>query len=260
MKKRLISAAVILCITVPLIYFGGSLFYVFSILISLMGLHEIINLFVKNKFVKVFSYLSLLSIIISNLYKVGFTNLLDYKLLCVILLLSAVVMLFDYKDSKFDVEKCFSLLGIVVFLGISFSIIIINRNIGLQYFVYLLLISCITDTFAHLIGSSIGMHKINSISPNKSWEGALGGLIFGSIISSVYYLIFINSFNPFKIVFISMFLSVMGQLGDLFFSLIKRHYGVKDYSNLIPGHGGILDRLDSIIFIMLASTIIITIL
>ena len=110
-----------------------------------------------------------------------------------------------------------------------------------------------TDTFAHSIGTLFGKHKINEISPKNSGEGCLGGAFFGTLISVLFYLIVINQdINIFLLVFITLFLSIIGQLGDLFFSQIKRQYGIKDFSNLMPGHGGVLDRLDSIIFVTLA--------
>ena len=110
-----------------------------------------------------------------------------------------------------------------------------------------------TDTFAHSTGTLFGKNKINEISPNKSWEGCLGGAFFGTLISVLFYLIIVNQdVNLFLLIFITIFLSIIGQLGDLFFSLIKRHYQIKDFSNIMPGHGGILDRLDSVIFIALA--------
>ena len=111
------------------------------------------------------------------------------------------------------------------------------------------LISWGTDTFAYLFGIIFGKHKLcPSISPKKTIEGALGG-IFGS-------LILLNLFNYFvlknNIVFVTLsgiILSIVAQIGDLFASKIKREMGIKDFSNIIKGHGGFLDRFDSIIFV-----------
>ena len=151
------------------------------------------------------------------------------------------------------IEKCFYLIGVTVFLGSAFSCLIILRNMSLSYFIYIFLISIMTDTFAHSIGTLFGKNKINEISPNKSWEGCLGGTFFGTLISVLFYLFFINQdVDIFLLIFVTIFLSIIGQLGDLFFSLVKRNYNIKDYSNIMPGHGGILDRFDSIIFITLA--------
>ena len=163
-----------------------------------------------------------------------------------------VLFLLKHK-SNFKVEKFFCLIGITLFLSTSFSTLIVIRNMSLLYFIYIFLITIMTDTFAHSIGTLFGRHKINEISPNKSWEGCLGGAFFGTLISVLFYLIVINQdINIFLLIFITLFLSIVGQLGDLFFSQIKRQYGIKDFSNLMPGHGGILDRFDSIIFVTLA--------
>ena len=99
----------------------------------------------------------------------------------------------------------------------------------------------------------MGRHKVNEISPNKSYEGYIGGIILGVILSTVMYLIVVNPYaSILKITFITLVLSIVGHLGDLFFSQIKRNHNIKDFSNIMPGHGGILDRLDSIFLVMLA--------
>ena len=89
------------------------------------------------------------------------------------------------------------------------------------------------------------------ISPNKTWEGSIGGLLAGSLISLIFYNFLISSIDI-KLVIITIILSIVGQIGDLIMSKIKRENGIKDFSNILPGHGGILDRLDSSIFVVLA--------
>jgi phosphatidate cytidylyltransferase len=102
---------------------------------------------------------------------------------------------------------------------------------------------------------------IESVSPKKTWEGSIGGTIMGVFVSTVFYLTIIDPYiNIFKISLVGLFLSIIAQFGDLVFSSIKRYFGKKDFSNLIPGHGGILDRLDSIIFVLLGFMFIWTIL
>ena len=92
-----------------------------------------------------------------------------------------------------------------------------------------------------------------NISPNKTIEGMIGGVAFGTFIGAMFFLTFINNdANAFFVVIMSLALSLVAEFGDLVFSAIKRKYGVKDYGNIMPGHGGVLDRLDSIIFTVLA--------
>ena len=95
--------------------------------------------------------------------------------------------------------------------------------------------------------------KNNKISPNKTVEGFIGGVFFGTFLGSVLFLTVISTTaNVFLVIVISLILSIISELGDLVFSAIKRKYGVKDYGNIMPGHGGVLDRLDSFIFAILA--------
>ena len=123
------------------------------------------------------------------------------------------------------------------------------------------LISIVTDSYAYFVGCLIGRHKLlEVISPKKTWEGMIGGTFFGVFIDILYYINFVNPVAfLLNVIVVTTFLSIVGQFGDLFFSAIKRYYGKKDFSNIMPGHGGILDRFDSIIFIMLAFSFFLTI-
>ena len=116
----------------------------------------------------------------------------------------------------------------------------------------------ITDTFAYVGGSLIGKHKVTKLSPNKSWEGYIVGSLMGTFMMSMYYTTFISSnVNIIMLILIIFLMTVVGQVGDLFFSAIKREHEIKDFSNLIPGHGGVMDRLDSLIFVSLVFIIFI---
>jgi len=118
-----------------------------------------------------------------------------------------------------------------------------------------------TDTYAYLVGRWVGSIKLlEDLSPNKTLEGMIGGTLAGVFVSTVFYHTVVNPELPiYVVVFITTFLSILGQLGDLFFSAIKRYYGKKDFSNIMPGHGGILDRFDSIIFVVLGFMLFISI-
>ena len=128
----------------------------------------------------------------------------------------------------------------------------------LKYLIFIMSITIFTDTFAYIVGRLIGKNKFApTVSPNKTWEGFIGGLVFGTFISTVYYIsVFNYSGNYLKIIFIIAILSTIGQIGDLVFSSIKRHYKIKDFGNIMPGHGGVLDRLDSIIFVSMAFNVL----
>ena len=159
-----------------------------------------------------------------------------------------------YHDrSLYSINDAFYLIGGVFFLGFSFSLFTLLRNEGMEILLYLLLISIFTDTFAYFVGMLIGKNKLlEDISPKKTIEGMIGGTVLSVIIASNFYYTVIDSSLPlYIIIFMTTFLSIIGQFGDLVFSAIKRYYGKKDFSNIMPGHGGILDRLDSIIFVAL---------
>lgn len=116
----------------------------------------------------------------------------------------------------------------------------------------------LTDTFAYFFGVFLGKHKMAPvISPKKTWEGAIGGVLGTAVFNVGAFLIFekwffsvpFTGWDWYTVIPISIFLSVISIFGDLTASAIKRNYGIKDYGNLIPGHGGVMDRIDSAIFV-----------
>ena len=133
------------------------------------------------------------------------------------------------------------------------SIIHENLNNGKFLIWYVFFSAWGTDIFAYFIGRKFGKHHFTEISPNKTIEGCIGG-IFGAILLTTLYTIACNyifniHFSYIVMGVICVILSLISQLGDLAASTIKRYTGIKDFSNLIPGHGGMLDRIDSIVFI-----------
>lgn len=136
---------------------------------------------------------------------------------------------------------------------------------------YVALGACLNDAFAYFVGVFFGKHKMNErISPKKTWEGFFGGVILTSIFISGFALIFAFTGHPllpgildvehmYHIFILSLIIPLVSTLGDLVFSSIKRHYQIKDFSNILPGHGGILDRLDSLLFAGITAAIYISI-
>lgn len=260
MKKRILSALIMLVIIIPILIKGGVLFSLTTAAIGLLGFKELLDLKEKEIpfFVKIIAIFSFLYLTLSNLENktLFYAN---YKSITLILFFILVPLVIYRDNKKYDIEDALFLIGSIFFLGVAFNYLIVVRQFSLYYLIFLLLITIITDTFAHLTGTLIGKHKLcPSISPNKTVEGFIGGVVFGTFVSTVFYIsVFEYTGSLIVLVLIVMLLSVIGQLGDLVFSSIKRHFNIKDFSNLIPGHGGILDRLDSILFVLLAFSFII---
>jgi len=163
------------------------------------------------------------------------------------------------KEKEFNVEDAFFIISAVLLTSLPLRYFLTLRLERLGLAVYLVLIPIITDSFAYITGSLIGKHKlIEIISPKKTIEGAVGGFIAASIFGTIFYIVVLNNHANMVIVLLStMFLSIISQLGDLVFSSIKRYFNIKDFSKLIPGHGGILDRIDSLIFVIIGYSILI---
>ena len=204
---------------------------------------------------KVSAYILVLFFSLNNFTSIDFKYNIDYRVMSFIIFVFLFPMVFINNSKKYNINDALFLIGSTLFIGLSFNLLIITRNYDILYIVYLLIITILTDTFALFTGRLIGKHKMAPIiSPNKTYEGFIGGMIAGVVTAVVFYHVAINPSLPLAIlILITIALSVVGQLGDLVFSAIKRYYGEKDFSDLIPGHGGILDRFDSLIFVVLAS-------
>ena len=169
-----------------------------------------------------------------------------------ILALFIVVISKKTKTDVIDIAiTFFGICYIVLFL--MFMSIIRNMENGKFLIWYVFISSWLTDVFAYITGKTIGKHHFTDISPNKTIEGCIGGTL-GATICMIIYTVILNNFAEFNInialiTITGIILSIVGQIGDLSASSIKRYAGIKDFSDLIPGHGGMVDRVDSVIFI-----------
>ena len=147
-----------------------------------------------------------------------------------------------------------TLFGICYIIGFIVFIPLLYAADNGQFLIWYILIAAWgTDTFAYIIGMKCGKHKFSIISPKKSIEGSIAGIV-GAVAVSIIYTAGINHFTDLYIAFwyiavVTLILSIFSQIGDLAASSIKRYADIKDFGELLPGHGGILDRIDSIIFI-----------
>ena len=262
MKKRIISAIIAAIIAIPLVYLGGYFFSAFACLLAALAYKEIIDLKESHKEIPIIiiflGFLSMIILVLSNNVDASIYKGLTYQTITFILLFLLIPTIF-YSKSKYSTRDAFYLIGIVLLLGIVFNTCIIIRNRSLALFLYLLIIPMTTDIFAMLGGKYFGKKKMcPKLSPHKTWEGSICGLIGGSLIGIIFYSIFAGNFSVYLIV-MSIILSIVGQMGDLVMSKIKRENDIKDFSNIMPGHGGILDRLDSVIFVFLTYMLLLVI-
>lgn len=264
MKQRVISAVIALIIVIPLFLIGGIPYFVGVGLIAALAFKEIIDLKENKKIpmvIKLIAFACYEIIVYNNLNASYIYNGVSYAILGLTALLLITPAIFS-KNDNYNTHKAFSLLGSTIAIGLFFNLLILLRNANKWLLLYLIIIAVMTDTFAMIIGCLIGKHKlIPDVSPKKSVEGSIAGSLLGTTIASLYYYNVITSnINLVGLIVMTLFLTILGQLGDLFFSKIKRENDIKDFSNIMPGHGGILDRLDSLSFIVYGFVIILVIL
>jgi len=266
MKKRIISALVALAIFIPIFIIGGTIFNITVCLLSIIALKEFLDVKDTMKktpyFIKFISYTFLILILLFGLQSETVTLNIDYTVLAALFLAFLLPTVLYHDQDKYNVSDAFYLIGGVFFLALSMLLLICIRQDSLSIIIYLFTITIITDIFALVTGMLIGKHKLlETISPKKTWEGLIGGTVMGVFVGTMFYHTVINPEISIELIIsITFFLSLIGQFGDLFFSSMKRYYGKKDFSNIMPGHGGVLDRLDSIVFVLLGFMFFITIL
>ena len=259
MKKRVLSAIIMILIFVPLLFIGGIPFALLMTLLAVGAMHELITIREKKKqfptLIKIISYLLIIFYLVLTYNQNVFSYKISFQLISFVVLIYLLpILLKDENKYNYDINDALYLVGSLIFINIAFNLVLVVRNYSLAYLIYLLLITVITDTFALITGMYIGKNKLApTISPHKTIEGFVGGVLMGTFVASTFYYTVIDSGISIAILILTtLFLAVVGQLGDLVFSSIKRTFNVKDFSNLIPGHGGILDRFDSLIFVILA--------
>lgn len=218
----------ILILFVVLFFYFSKLDLVFFFLIYIVAFFEILkNKIINLKFTIIFSLIGFFLILISYLYN------LNKIIFCLSIICYFLVFL------QLTTKKIFFVIVVLIFFINSFSIIDNSRDL----FYFIIFISFFNDSIAYVFGNLIRGPKITPvISPNKTWSGT----IISVILSSVLIYFYLNSY-----IFISIIMSLSLFFGDLFFSYIKRSLKLKDFSKFLKSHGGILDRLDSMIFLPL---------
>ncbi|WP_425447471.1 phosphatidate cytidylyltransferase [Dethiothermospora halolimnae] len=243
MLKRIISGIIGLLILIIIVTKGGTFLNIGVLLISLIGLYEINGVLSKYKNEKLFMgfnyLLALAFFLIVSIDRIELTQLILF-----VYFISVISMLvFRENTTVLDVASTiFSGIYVVFFI---YHIAFINDS-KLIWLIFIIAFG--TDTFAYFIGVNFGKRKLcPNLSPKKSIEGSIAGII-GSLVLTIIFVNYFNLGNILKFSLLSIICSIMSQVGDLTASRIKRLAEVKDYGNIMPGHGGIIDRFDSILF------------
>lgn len=244
----ILALAVILLM--PSVFITGILFTI----ITFVAMNEYLKAISKvcNP-IKWVAYLSCIIVAIINYIPQQYINLIIMGSIPItILLLFSQVIATDMKI-KFK-DMAYTFLGICYIPGFLMYLSLINgMENGKILLGYTFIAAWMTDTIAFCIGIKFGKHKFSKVSPKKSIEGCISGTI-GAVLLMLLYTFILNNYFSFKFPYLtigisSLILSLIGQIGDFSASCIKRYVDIKDYGNILPGHGGILDRIDSVLFI-----------
>lgn len=209
---------------------------------------------VKNKIVAAFSVIY--SVLATFLYATNKDYITATTVLYVIIIIVSTVAF--HKDLSYKISL--SLICMPILLSFGFNSIFEIFLTGIPYLFLLINFSAICDCGAYFTGVTIGKHKMcPEISPQKTFEGAVGGIVFSIIATVIIASVFNLQSELVNLLIFTPILCVVGMAGDLFASLIKRNAGIKDYGKIIPGHGGILDRFDSILLIAPAMVVLLNI-
>ena len=244
MKTRVITAIVALIVFLQLLFFGGDYFKFTTFALGVMAMYEIVRMTFKETNIVVLGLSSLAGALLFLNEEISQLQLYGLLFFILVGMLATVVA----TGHKIKLVEIGSIIFVTAYIFIGFYCLFMIRNFSLSHVAYLLLTIWFTDSFAYFGGMKFGKNKLSpKISPNKSIEGS----VIGSLSSIVIALLFFYTTNIFSsllvAIVITLVVSVIGQFGDLIESAYKREYQVKDSSNLLPGHGGIFDRFDSVI-------------
>ena len=253
LQRRVIFGGMALAIFIPVLMIGGALLQIGMGLLAMLGVHELLQMkgLRSTTLEGVLAMLAgfVLTIPLENYLKFlpvdG--NVVAYSLVVFLLLGSTVLgKNYSFEDAAYPIAASF-------YVGIGFNALLDARVAGFDKVLLALFIVWATDSGAYLVGRRYGVRRLAPrVSPNKTVEGSLGGIASAVLVTFIFMLLDRNIAAPhhmFVILLFTVFFSIAGQFGDLVESGIKRHFGVKDSGKFIPGHGGVLDRFDSMLFV-----------
>lgn len=261
-KERTISAVILVIAALASILPGGVILAAVLYVVSVIGFLELTKacgVRAKDKSGKYagINALELIGIVIITCYYLVtyFSQDTSYLVMIMIMALIAVMFVYVFGFPKFNANQVMNTYFSLIYAPVMLSFVFLTRQLenGI-YLVWMIFISSwISDTFAYLVGVMIGKHKLAPVlSPKKSIEGSVGGIVGAALAGGLFgaYMDYALALENFVVILaiVGGVGSVISQVGDLAASAIKRNHDIKDYGKLIPGHGGIMDRFDSVIF------------
>ena len=257
-KTRLMSSVILVIVLGSVLFLGGNVLFLFTLALSLVAYREMINatgVRLEGQHVNALEVAGGLGIL--AYYGIRFfANTETYIMLTITMTIIGLLFVYVFCFPKYDSRQVMAALFSYLYAPIMLAYMYLTRELesGI-YLVWLIFISSwVCDTCAYLVGMTIGKHKLAPrLSPKKSMEGAIGGVVGAMLVGLLYAYILLRIGvvkESFLVVFpvVSAVGAVISQIGDLAASAVKRNHGIKDYGRLIPGHGGVMDRFDSVIF------------
>ena len=247
MKTRLKTAGVMILALLVLVWLDIYIlnFAIFAVALGIAVMESLKLYGIKE------NDLAILSVILFAVFALlgGGSFAYTYQFIIAIILISSSVLVFKNHES---LKPLLPLIYPTAPIFVMFSVYDV---LGMSYLVYMLILVAVADSGAYFVGKLLGSHSFTPTSPNKTIEGTIGGIILATFIGGLYYGIFMDGSlkNP---LFATIFIIIASIFGDLFESYLKRKAGVKDSGNLFPGHGGMLDRIDSYLFASIALSLV----
>ena len=250
-KTRLLSGIVLVILALILIIAGEEVLLASTFLISCIGMYELYRVFHIEK--SIMAWISYLGVFVfyTNLRLTFAQDVMTIAMGYMILLMFTYVFTYPKYEAKHIMASFFGFFYVGVMLSYVYQIRSLDNGVYLAFLVFICSWGC--DTCAYCVGKLIGKHKMSpKLSPKKSIEGAVGGVVGTAFLTALYAYIFhlkmgIASQQIILLAVIAAIAGLISMVGDLTASAIKRNYDIKDYGHLIPGHGGIMDRFDSMI-------------
>ena len=276
MKLRIISGVVACAVVALIIISGKEIFDVACLLFAIAAVYEVFGAFGKKGFkpVNVAGYIACVCVFLGSIeywdrrvwgWLRSIILFVDIRFLLYLSLLLMFIFLITGVNKHTVADLAVTILG-TFYICFLFWYLIMTRNLraGEYAVLFVAIAAAATDTGAYFVGTFLGKHKlIPEVSPNKTVEGAIGGVIFCVLAVTLYGTLAYNSIsgqNPaWQYVVMGAACGVVAQIGDLAASCLKRYCGIKDFGKIIPGHGGILDRMDSAILLSPLIHIILTV-